>query len=680
MAQSMTDCELLNSYVEAGKQQAFAEIVGRHAGWVKGAALRQVPEHMVDDVTQAVFVLMARKAATLRFHQNLGGWLFEVMRNCASDARKGQSRRVLHEREAATMCPQQTVPVDDQAWGQIAPEIDSAVAALKKADRDVILRRFYQRQPLRVVGESLGIGEDAARKRVDRVLEKLRFVLEAKGISPGSAGLSSVLGVHLCQNASPALVAAITGAAGQATGVAAELAAAVSKAMLMGKMKAAAGVLGVILAAAAIVVPLARQRMVPVAQSAPTAVVSPVPAAPLPAEAVPPSTRRVGSITAIPPTMVIPEPQQGQSGRRVKVASKLDGYGVPVLIDAPVRYELVTTELPANDARTVPLMEITGGPMPLAAAIDAVGQAAGLDLRSTSMDLTQEPWKSTTVQFEAARMFFWEAIQTLCEKGGLTCGKGHLPTKSLVISSFEGQFRLSRQATPWGIVSLSDVNRITYNFPPPWTHRDVISVIGWYQPDPSVKVVVVYPAKIWAEGKLGGSTDHQPQIADWRGGRQIGFYVPESRVKGGVIKQVKGVLPLKLVHRTRIFEAQMTPGANVVVSIDGFIVHFFGMTHSGDDVTLSYGMIRQSGQSAEAFAPFLIECELWLNQLSASGGDGQWSPVSRSSGRGGNGDSMVWEAHARVPAGNGPVTLRWEIPAVVQRADLAFSFDQVEVP
>src|SRR5438045_3603024 len=87
------DLVLLREYADRGLQTAFAELVGRHVDLVYSSALRQVHDaHAAEDVTQAVFILLAQKAGQIRPGSVLSAWLLAVTRFAAKDHLK-RSRR-----------------------------------------------------------------------------------------------------------------------------------------------------------------------------------------------------------------------------------------------------------------------------------------------------------------------------------------------------------------------------------------------------------------------------------------------------------------------------------------------------------------------------------------------------------------------------------------------------------
>ena len=87
-----SDLDLLRQYARDGCAESFALIVRRHAGWVRGASMRHVSgdPHLAEDITQAVFILLARRAATLPDGTLLTGWLFNTVRYAAAEARQGR--------------------------------------------------------------------------------------------------------------------------------------------------------------------------------------------------------------------------------------------------------------------------------------------------------------------------------------------------------------------------------------------------------------------------------------------------------------------------------------------------------------------------------------------------------------------------------------------------------------
>src|SRR6266446_9460559 len=208
---SMGDWQLLQAYARDRSEAAFAELVRLHLDWVYSVALRHVGDpHLAEDVVQSVFVLLARKARHLRPGTLLSGWLFRTTRHVAAHARRAEQRRKSREATACTMIHDSTAPdTGEILWQQLAPHLDQAVAALSEADRSAILLRFYEKMPLRRVGERLGVSEEAAKKRVGRALERMREFLDRRGVKLGGPLLAALLAEKTVQTASAALAGAV---------------------------------------------------------------------------------------------------------------------------------------------------------------------------------------------------------------------------------------------------------------------------------------------------------------------------------------------------------------------------------------------------------------------------------------------------------------------------------------
>lgn len=163
----MDDSELLQQYVIDASQDAFAELVRRHIDWVWSAARRQTPESgMADDVTQAVFMVMARRAGTLKPGAGLEKWLFQVVRFAAADAKRALARQRHHERKAAAMRMEADSPPREDPWDELAPKLDELVGKLSAADQGALLLRFYRARASPRWGDEMNCTEEAARKRV----------------------------------------------------------------------------------------------------------------------------------------------------------------------------------------------------------------------------------------------------------------------------------------------------------------------------------------------------------------------------------------------------------------------------------------------------------------------------------------------------------------------------------
>lgn len=219
MSEQPTDAELLRRFVADRANDAFAELVRRYLGLVFHAALRQLggDRHAAEDVAQVVFALLARKAGALIRHESLAGWLHTTTRYASRSFARAAHRRQQREQEAAHMHENAGGATD---WERLRPLIDEALAQLTERDREAVLLRFFVGLPFAEIGKRFGLGENAARMRVDRALDHLQQTLARRGVCSTCAALALTLGGEAAAGEVPAaLLGSITANAVAATAI-----------------------------------------------------------------------------------------------------------------------------------------------------------------------------------------------------------------------------------------------------------------------------------------------------------------------------------------------------------------------------------------------------------------------------------------------------------------------------
>ena len=175
-----SDHELLAAFARRESEEAFTALVARHVNLVHSTALRFTANlHHAEEITQAVFILLSRKAAKLPPRIVLPGWLYQTTRLTAAGFARGESRRRKREWEACMRSTLDETP--PPAWDGLTPLLDEAMGRLRETDRNAIVLRFFDNRTARETGAALGLTEAAAQKRVTRALEKLRKILAQRG-------------------------------------------------------------------------------------------------------------------------------------------------------------------------------------------------------------------------------------------------------------------------------------------------------------------------------------------------------------------------------------------------------------------------------------------------------------------------------------------------------------------
>src|ERR1044071_6923038 len=211
----LDDNVLLKEYVERGSEEAFATLVGRHVDKVYSIALRQTRNpHQAEEVTQAVFVILARKSRQLGKRVILSGWLCRTARLSAVTFVRSEIRRSRREQEAHMQ--NSLNETESEVWPQIAPLLDAAMAGLSDADHDAVALRFFDGKSMKEIGAALGASEDAVKMRVNRAVEKLRTFFTRRGIVCSAAALTAAISANSVQAAPVGLAVTISTAAAHA--------------------------------------------------------------------------------------------------------------------------------------------------------------------------------------------------------------------------------------------------------------------------------------------------------------------------------------------------------------------------------------------------------------------------------------------------------------------------------
>src|SRR5476649_2751968 len=208
------DMDLVREFARHNSEAAFTELVRRHLNLVYSVARRCTGnDGDAHDVTQAVFIILARKAAGLREKTLLTGWLYETTRFAAARLLRTNARRHAREQEAYMQSTLNEADKDSSrhseatadVWEKLSPHLEAAMDKLSQRDRALLVLRFYENKSGPEAAALLGIREDTAHKRVTRAIEKLRKFFVKRGVTLTATAIAGAVSANSVQAAPVAL-------------------------------------------------------------------------------------------------------------------------------------------------------------------------------------------------------------------------------------------------------------------------------------------------------------------------------------------------------------------------------------------------------------------------------------------------------------------------------------------
>ncbi|HKI34240.1 MAG TPA: sigma-70 family RNA polymerase sigma factor, partial [Gemmataceae bacterium] len=237
---SATDADLLERFVHRRDEVAFEALVRRHGPLVLGVCRRVLRnEADAEDAFQATFVVLARKAASLRQRGLVGNWLYGVAHNTALKARAMNQKRRAKERQGAAA----RAAAPDGAWQELQGVLDDELSRLPEKYRVPIVLCDLEGKAIKEAARLLGVPQGTAASRLARGRAQLAERLVRRGIVLSGGALAALVTRHAAAaGLSRSLVAMTVKAVGGASlpGAVAALADGVVKGMLLRKLQALA--------------------------------------------------------------------------------------------------------------------------------------------------------------------------------------------------------------------------------------------------------------------------------------------------------------------------------------------------------------------------------------------------------------------------------------------------------
>jgi RNA polymerase sigma factor (sigma-70 family) len=206
---TITDGQLLESFVRQRDEAALAALVHRHGSMVWGVCqrlLRSEPD--AEDAFQATFLVLVRKAGTIRDREKVANWLYGVAQQTAVRARTAAGKRAVRERQVTDMPEPSVTPPDP--WNDVQPVLDQELSRLPDKYRVIVVLCDLEGKTRPEVARQLGCPEGTIASRLARGRAMLAKRLARHGLGVSGGALATMLSQHAASACAPTSVVSST--------------------------------------------------------------------------------------------------------------------------------------------------------------------------------------------------------------------------------------------------------------------------------------------------------------------------------------------------------------------------------------------------------------------------------------------------------------------------------------